>query len=277
MILISGCGVPEEKYNALELKYNKLISEKKILMKNLDECKNGSSNLIARIEKANKDKKYTDAVKNINILYERFPESPKNKQYQKLLRKLEKKILVQQKRMKKKRLAEKKKQEREAKEKRLIANLNKTGMWNVNFYVDDFGEPTKSGYITNTSLIRGIFSNSATQDSKLDVKFLISNASDISLILFEYAGNNPVKGYSRDKYQILMQDKNGKRYKLYAKNYSDRLRCNSSDSKKIHKALMKGGNIKFKIIDINTPTTEYSFSIGNAEWYNNAYRKLSKK
>lgn len=150
-------------------------------------------------------------------------------------------------------------------------------MWSVNFYVDDFGEPTKTGYITNTSRIRGVFSNSATQDSKLDVRFLISNSSDISIKLFEYAGNNPVKGYSRDNYKILMQDKDGKRYTLYAKNYSDRLSCDSSDSKKIHKALMKGGNIKFRIVDVNRPTTEYSFSTGNAEWYNNAYRKLSKK
>lgn len=91
IVLINGCGVPEEKYNKLELEYNKQISENKKLTKDLDECKNGEIKLIARIEKAKKDKKYTDAINNINILYEKFPESSKNEQYQKLLKELEKK------------------------------------------------------------------------------------------------------------------------------------------------------------------------------------------
>lgn len=39
--------------------------------------------------------------KNINILYEKFPESSQNKQYQKLLKELEKKILEEQQELKK--------------------------------------------------------------------------------------------------------------------------------------------------------------------------------
>jgi len=101
IVLINGCGVPEEKYNKLKLEYNKLVSENTKLIKDLDECRNGAVKLIAKIEKANKDKKYTDAVKNINILYEKFHESSQNKQYQKLLKELEKKILEEQQELKK--------------------------------------------------------------------------------------------------------------------------------------------------------------------------------
>ena len=183
IVLINGCGVPEEKYNKLKLEYNKLVSENTKLIKDLDECRNGAVKLIAKIEKANKDKKYTDAVKNINILYEKFPESSQNKQYQKLLKEIEKK-----------------KQEEEAEEKLRLANLNNTGIWSVKFYVDDFGEPTKKGYIINTKKIRGTFSNTATQDSKLDVEFVISGHPkrvSVEIYLYEYAHNNPVKVSSR--------------------------------------------------------------------------------
>lgn len=34
-------------------------------------------------------------------------------------------------------------------------------MWRVGFYVDEFGESTKEGYITNISKLKGLFSNTA--------------------------------------------------------------------------------------------------------------------
>jgi hypothetical protein len=40
---------------------------------------------------------------------------------------------------------------------------------------------------------------------------------------------------------------------------------------------MKGGTVKFKIVEIDTPTTEYEFTISKADWYKNAYRKLTEK
>ncbi len=288
ILFASGCGVPEEDYNKLKSNYNKAISDNKKLVKDLEECKNGADKIIGRIEKAKKEKKYAEAIDNISQLYKNFPEASENTKYQKSLKILEKKnkaaiklkakkAAAEKKRIAKKKLADKKKRDAEIKEQRRIANLNNTGIWRVNFYVDDFGEPTKKGYITNTSDIRGLFSNTATQDSKLNVRLLISKSNDISIKLFEYAGNNPVKGYSSNKYRVVMQDKNGKRYKLNATNYSDRLSFGPSHSTLIHKALLKGGDVKFRINETRTPTTQYSFSTGNSEWYNNAYRKLRGK
>lgn len=151
---------------------------------------------------------------------------------------------------------------------------NETGMWGINYYVDDFGEPTKKGYITNTRLIKGTFSNTATQDSRLNVRFLITGSSNISIQLYEYAGNNPVKAYSQNKYTVLVQDSGGNRAKLVAINYSERLKILGCEW--LHKALIGGGTIKFRIIEIGTPTTNYKFKIQNADWYDNAYRKLIK-
>ena len=134
-------------------------------------------------------------------------------------------------------------------------------MWAVRYYVDDFGEPTKQVYIRNTNLIRGTFSNSATQDSKLDITFLITNSSNISIQLYEYAGNNPVKAYSAESYSVQIQDNDGDRLSLSAINYSERLSFDKIASRKIHKTLMKGGSIKFRITDDDTPTIKYKFTI----------------
>jgi hypothetical protein len=257
-VIVMGCGVPQEDYDELK-------AENKRLKVELDECKFGAEKLIALIGKEYSEKKYSLAKLHIKELYNKHPESSKNNDFKKLLVKIEKEEL-----------AEKKRKEVEEKERIRLANINNTGMWRVGYYVDDFGEPTKSGYIKNTLLIRGTFNNSATQYSDLDVKFLISSSIDISIQLYEYAGNNPVKAYSSEDYSVLIQDKDGNRLRLYATNYSDRLSFNSKNSNKIHDILMKGGTIKFKIIESETPTTEYEFTIINADYYNNAYRKLKE-
>jgi len=254
-IILYSCGVPQSEYD-------KLKAEKEQINNELNECKYGAEKIIAEVEKAYREKNYTLAKDNINILYEKHPESPKNKEFSILLKTIEKQEL-----------AEKNKKEAEEKEQIRLANINNTGMWSVNHYVDEFGEPTKQSYITNTLTISGSFSNTATQDSRLNVTFLISNSSNISIQLYEYAGNNPVKAYSSNSYSVLIQDKDGKRLKLTATNYSDRLHFDESESWQLNNALMKGGSLKFKIIEIETPTTQYEFSIENADYYENACRK----
>lgn len=256
LTIVSSCGVPQADYD-------KIKSENERLKTELNECKLGAEKLIATVEKAYLEKNYSVARQNIEILYAKHPESPKNKEFAELLKTIEKEEF-----------AEKEKKEADDKERNRLANLNNTGMWTVGYYVDDFGEPTKETYIRNTSLISGTFSNTATQDSRLNVKFLITNSSDISIQLYEYASNNPVKAYSSESYSVLIQDKDGERLKLRAVNYSERLSFDKTASRQVHNILMKGGSIKFKIVEIDTPTTEYEFTIQNADWYENAYGKL---
>ena len=261
--VVSSCGVPQEDFEKLQIEKKELLKENERLLTELDECQNGAERIAAKVEKAYNTKDYSDARLNINKLYERHPESPKNDEFKELLEKIEKEELALQ-----------KKKEAEEKERIRLANINNTGMWTVRYYVDDFGEPTKKGYISNTNLISGTFSNTATQNSALSVRFLISNSSDISFKLFEYAGNNPVKTFSSTSYTVLIQDKDGERLRLNARNYSDRLSFDRTNSRNVHNALMKGGTLKFRVVQVNTPSTNYEFTIQNADWYENAYRKL---
>lgn len=265
MIIVSSCGIPQADYDKVISENEDLKTSMEKVISELDECQNGAEKTVAKVLQAYSEKDYATAKENINRLSEKHPESPKNAEFKKLLEAI-----------KKEELALKKVREAEEKERIRLANINNTGMWRVGRYVDEFGEPTKQGYITNSSHIKGVFSNTATQDSKLNVDFLINSSSKISIQLYEYAKNNPVKAYSSESYRVLVQDKDGERLKLRAVNYSDRLGLNSSDSRKLHIALLKGGNIKFKIYEIDTPTTEYEFTISNADWFDNAIKKLAE-
>jgi hypothetical protein len=265
MTIVSSCGISQANYDKIIAENQDLKTNVEKIASELDECQNGAEKTVAKVLKAYSEKDYATAKENINRLSEKHPESPKNAEFQKLLETIEKDEL-----------ALKIIKEAEEKERIRLANINNTGIWRVGNYVDEFGEPTKDSYITNSSYIQGAFSNTATQDSKLNVNFLINSSSKIYIQLYEYAGNNPVKAYSSESYSILVQDKDGERLKLRATNYSDRLGFETSDSRKLHNALMKGGNIKFKIYEIDTPTTEYEFTISNADWYDNAHKKLGK-
>jgi hypothetical protein len=259
MTIVTGCGVSQSDYDKLKSENEKLKSE-------LDECKNGAEKIISVVEKAYKDRDYVLAKQNINLLSTKHPESTKNAEFKELLKSIEK-------------LEFEEAERKEQKEKELIklANVNKTGMWVIRYYVDEFGEPTKKGYITNNYTIKGTFSNTATEGSDLNVELLINSSTNVSIQLYEYAGNNPVKAYASDSYSVYIQDRNGNRLSLTAVNYSDRLRFDESSSLEVHKALMKGGTIKFRIKEVETPTTQYQFTIDEADFYDNAFRILNKR
>lgn len=274
VVFLVGCGVSQEDYDKLNSKYQKLVTDNSELIKELDELKNGEAKIIGKIEKANNEKKYSEAIEYINNLYEKFPESTKNKEYQELLKQLNSEVAKEKELLVKAQQLEQKQREVEEKEKYRLANLNNTGIWRIGYYSDEFGELTKESLVTNSELIKGVFSNSATENSELNVKFLIDNESSISIKLFEYGRNNPVKGYASQDYSIYIQDKDGQRFKLEAYNPSDRLRISDSNALILHNALMKGGTIKFKIVENRISTTQYSFTIDNADWYSNAFELL---
>jgi len=264
---IISCGVPKEKYAVLQNENVELKNQILQLNEEIDEFRNGEERSIAIIEEAYKIGDYETAKKSINSLKEKHPESKKNVEYQKML------LLITQKE------AEiQKKKEAEEKERIRLANINNTGMWEVRYYVDSFGEPTKEGYIANDAFIKGTFDNSATTNSDLNVRFLITNSNDISLKLYEYADTTEVKG-SYDyptSYFVYVKDFEGREYSLNAKNTSDRLEFNASDSLVLHKLFLKGKTVKFYISEYKG-SSKYNFSIDNPEWYENAYRKLTGK
>jgi hypothetical protein len=263
-IMLVSCGVPQGEVDELKAELELAKTEKNKVLSELEECQNGASRLEAKVSVYYKEKNYSLAKESILLLQKLHPQSSKNKEFSLLYDKI---IKEENKLIAKKKQVEK--------EKIRLANLSNTGIWNVSNYVDEFGEHTKKGYI-HTDL-KGLFSNSATQNSNLNISFLITGSSDIDFQLYEYARDNPVKSYGSDRYRVLIQDKDGKRHKLIATNHSDRLSFGTSHSKIVHNLLTKGGTIKFSLYEIDTPTNQYSFTIWNADYYDNAYRMLKSK
>ena len=95
------------------------------------------------------------------------------------------------------------------------------GIWKVSYYVDDFGEPTKEGYVFTSCT--GKFSNSATTNSELGVKFIIDESvfcfqfkakrSDGEILEFETLndeyGHNFVQSEYRQKIRDFLQQGKG--------------------------------------------------------------------
>lgn len=108
------------------------------LEREVDELKNGEDRLVARIKNSYESEKFDSVSVYAGELKRRFPESGELMEMEKLVEKAED-LLEKQKAAA---LAA-------AQERERLANLNNTGIWEVTYYVDDFGAPTKSGYIRN--------------------------------------------------------------------------------------------------------------------------------
>jgi hypothetical protein len=270
ILFLTSCGVPKSDYDKLKSDYNKIKLENIQLKKDLDESQHGADRIIALVKKSYSEGNYSQTRSNINLLKSKHPESPKNADFQILLKKIDK-IEAEQKRQ------QELKEQEKIRIANHLANLNNTGMWDVYYYTDQFGDKTKEKYIGNINLIDGTFSNSATQDSPLKVQFLNSNSSDISFQLYEYAGNNPVKAYSETYYTVGIKDNQGRKYSLQARNTSDRLTFDEENSRKVHKILMIGGQIQFWIQQVDNEITQYKFTIENADYYENAFEKSKEK
>lgn len=181
-----------------------------------------------------------------------------------------------------------------------ISNSNETGIWKIRYYVDTFGDPTDSGYIGSESIM-GTFSNSATTNAKLKVRFII-NKETIRIKLYEYGGNTPVTRNSIDGYEVYLKHngervyrfKDGKQYgdPFKAKHRSEYLIFDMNDSSEsssygtkydkssnqvFMEKLKEGGSFQFVLKPFNysfSLNTEYNFSIPDAGGFLNAYNSL---
>ena len=150
------------------------------------------------------------------------------------------------------------------------------GIWKIKYFVDDFGEPTKEGYIATT--IAGTFSNNLTQNSKLGVVFIIGSSEIIDIKIYEYDGDNPKILQSETSYKVLVKDSEEEVHTLKAYHDYDRLSFSNAESKKLYNILLKGGTIKFNIVASNkfeSRATEYNFTIDNADGFDNAFNQLT--
>ncbi len=127
----------------------------------------------------------------------------------------------------------------------------------TNHFVDDFGDPTQDLYLGNA--FEGTFSNSATTNSLLRVKIIISK-DEFGIELNEY-GTYKVK--SNYKYGIKIKTKSGDIYSGTANAYSDIARISMQIFPRYldFNEIFDGQSItKFYIYETNNAGTNYSFS-----------------
>lgn len=155
------------------------------------------------------------------------------------------------------------------------STTNSLGIWTISHYVDEFGEPTKDGFILGST--QGTFSNSATEGSDLNVDLLIDNESKISIQLYEYAGSNPVKSGISENYRIKIKSSDGNTATLNAYNGSDRLTLDKKDSKILSSFLLKGGKLSFYIVEVSEySSSNYKFEINDTSGFDKALSQLGE-
>ncbi len=175
---------------------------------------------------------------------------------------------------------EEEKKEEKKEEKEESTPKKEVSSWEVQYYVDDFGQPTKDGYVCNSDVFSGKFSNSATTDSALYANIVIDK-DNVCIFLYEY-GRTQVKNsssYYDDLYNIKMKTADGKVHNLTGAIYcgDDRIIIDSDHKSKVIKALSKGGDavVSFYIENAERPTTNYLFSVTSND-FAKQYKKLTK-
>ncbi len=160
--------------------------------------------------------------------------------------------------------------------KRLEEEKKASNMWTTNFYVDEFGEPTTNGFIQNTTPIAGKMSNTATQNSDINVTFLISNEKDVAFQIYEYAGRTPIKIYGNnvERYNVVVKAGEEK-FKMQGINYADRISFDERDSKKLNKLLLTNEKLSFLVTEQRNKTSKYIFTIENTNDYKGTYEKFT--
>lgn len=151
------------------------------------------------------------------------------------------------------------------------------GMWEVAYYVDEFKLPTDEKYIRNKETIEGTFSNSATTNSQLLVRFLIDK-DDLAIMLYEYGRNQVKNAYSSDRqyYNVTMMDTDGTRHTLQGYIFAggDRIFFSESDEKTILNALLQNGTVRFALTETKRSSDTYVFTIEDSSYFTNAYNSL---
>lgn len=162
--------------------------------------------------------------------------------------------------------------------------MKKMGLWKYSFYVDDFGDYTKEGYVMLKTL--GTFSNTATINSALAVEMYLNDGSieDPWFRLYEYAGNNPITGIYSDsslnRINCKAKDLLGYNYKFslnQSKGQSGFFIGKNRDSRNfksfLSSAIFDESEIKFYCEVQERPSSSYAFEF-DLKYFSNAYREF---
>lgn len=143
------------------------------------------------------------------------------------------------------------------------------GIFSISYYVDEFKQPTKDGYVTSRSNIEGTFSNSATTNSKLSV-ILAADEEYITIFLYEYGSYLVKNSSSRNSevYDITMKTASGTKYNLRGRIYpgGDRIVIDENYESTVLSALKSGGTVSFYIVQSDYTTSEYLFTVNTSNF-----------
>ena len=166
----------------------------------------------------------------------------------------------------------------------LSADPDDLGIWELTYYIDKFKMPTDEAYIRNSRYISGTFSNTATNNSKLNVRLLIDK-DDVALMLYEYGDNQVKNGYSHDEdYDIYVLDSSGVKHEFWGYIRPDGNRIFFQKESYFYESesafldlLKQGGKLHFYIEECDRRTTQYNFVIEDASGFSAAYDLLMAK
>ena len=149
-------------------------------------------------------------------------------------------------------------------------------IWKMDYYVDEFDEPSTDGYVSNDEYFVGKFSNSATTDSKLLV-LLVADSEDIALMLYEYGSSLVKNSSSRNDtyYDIIMKLPDGSKKDITGTMGTgvDRIWIDSEYKADVIAALSGEGSVSFYITQSDRPTTTYLFT-AEASNFADEYQRL---
>lgn len=136
-----------------------------------------------------------------------------------------------------------------------------TGIWSGGYYKDEFGDLTDTRVVF-TEIIKGSFSNSATNGSRLSV-VLYSEENCIRIALYEY-DTLPLSG-TYQTYEIHIKHGEEKEV-MYASIDNKTILLDHSNFTKIKDILCKGEDIQFVIYE-DRGTTTYKFTVSASNYY----------
>ena len=144
-----------------------------------------------------------------------------------------------------------------------IADTEAMNLWSVNYYVDNFNQPTEDRFITTQKLFAGTFNNSVATNGALGAR-LVVDPDYITITLHSYQDINPDKNVGFDKtFNITMRTSDGTDHNLSGIFYSqnDRIFVDDVYRDEVLAALMEEGNITFYLENADNRIENYLFTI----------------
>ena len=153
------------------------------------------------------------------------------------------------------------------------------GDWELQSFVDEFGDISDDKFLTTNYLLDGTFSNSATTNSELTARLMIIDSSNVSISLYEY-DYSKVKSFSKKRYTVKMKLDDGSIITDDGFIYEggDRIYIGERGvaETKLHRALKTNQEVKILIKEENS-LSSYRIDISNTSGYSHAYDSLIEK